>query len=388
MKIAFYTFTVLEHGGGLEKYYIETAAGLMQSVPNDLSISIVTLDEKILKHTHRLLSVYYLKKFDKQIRLREDTINIQKKLGKVRYVKCRSFRELKQELANYDIIYAKNEILDLSVLKFLRYKKLPPIIVGVHTPIHYPYAPSFHAKLHNLLYLGLPYKYLLKGVSRIHVPNSNDYELTKDRLRCKRVNKILYPFQSHKKRIRTNESTKFRIIFVGRITEQKGVDVLIDCVSRLSRESLFQYLEFKVAGTGDRALTENIKQLSLQHNNVSYLGHVENERINSLYDWADAVVIPSRYETVSYVALEAGANGKIAIASDIPGPREVIKNAKTGFLIDLDSDQFAQKIKELYEMKKRDKKNFNQIGQTAQAHIAKKFDPQSIYKQLHTMFKS
>jgi hypothetical protein len=57
-------------------------------------------------------------------------------------------------LRRCDVVYAKNEVLDLSVLQMIRAKQLPPIICGVHTPMRYPRAVSPQARLHNRLYLG------------------------------------------------------------------------------------------------------------------------------------------------------------------------------------------------------------------------------------------
>ena len=97
MKIIFFTNTILEHGGGLEKYFIETTHALLLRHPED-QITVVTFNEKRTETLQHLLSFYYWKKMPIENIYREKTEDILQKLGGVSYVKCDSFRMLRKVL--------------------------------------------------------------------------------------------------------------------------------------------------------------------------------------------------------------------------------------------------------------------------------------------------
>lgn len=386
MRIAFFTNTILEHGGGLEKYFIETAVALTERYP-ELEVTIVTFDEKRTEMLQHLLSVYYMKKMPVQNIYREKTEDIMGKIGRVRYIKCHSFAQVKSELKKANVIYSKNEIIDLSILKYFGHDELPPIIAGVHTPIFYPIALSFHSKLHNFLYGGFLYSFLLKGLSGVHVTNESNMNLLKKMGFSGVVTKIFNPFSFQDKSISWNRSDTFRVLFVGRINREKGIDLFIDCVHALSYEENFSKYEFKIAGSGDVEFIKKLKALDAAYENVQYVGHVLNTAVDALYDWADIVLIPSHFETANYVALEAGANGKVVLASNIPGPQDIIQDGETGYLLPLDVKVFVQKIKELFGLKIREPQVLEKIGLNAKERVRTCFDPEILYSQFYSMLQ-
>lgn len=388
MKIAFFTNTILEHGGGLEKYFIEVSSKLSKRYP-DLDISIVTFNEQRTEMLQRALSFYYFKKMPISNIYREKTDVILKKLGRVRYIRCASFREVKHELMKYDVIYSKNELVDLSILKSFGYRNLPPIIVGAHTPIRIPTAITKHDRLHNFLYLGFLYKTLLRGTSAVHVINGDDADLLKNHFKHKNIYKILPPFPSKKDApaaYDTNEG-ELRILYAGRLTAQKGMDILLGCIRQLSKGSIFPFLKFRLAGSGEPDFVEKFHELSREYPNVEYLGHVPSAEMDTLYQWADIVLVPSYVETGNYISLEAGANGKIVVVSDLSGPREIVRDGETGFLVRPAAEEFIRKVEELYAMKKEDVESFNAIGKRAKRYIEERFAPDTIYRQFRSMIE-
>lgn len=387
MKIVFFTHTVLEHGGGLEKYFIEVTSELAKRYL-DFEISIVTLNEKRAERLQKFLSVYYRKRLPVSNIYREKTEAIIEKLGRVQYIKCATLSDVRRELKQYDLIYSKNELLELSILKWLGYNSLPPIIVGMHTPVYIPFPMSGHDRLHNVLYGGLLYKFLLRGTRAVHVINGDDLKLLRVKFQQSSVFKILLPFVSKtpKKNI-TNDAGdgNFHVAFIGRMTNQKGVDILLECFDQLRGGDDFSSLRFRFAGDGDTDIVNVFRELDRQYENVEYLGHIPNSDIDALYQWADVVLIPSRSETANYVVLEAGSNGKIVLVSDIPGPREAVVNGVTGFLLPLDASAFTEKIVSLFHLKREKQGVFEEIGEQAQVRIREVFSPDTIYEQFRAM---
>lgn len=390
MKIAFFTNTILEHGGGLEKYFIEMTAALSERY-DGMDFSIITFNERRTELLQHLLSFYYLKKMPVSNIYREKTDDILKNLGRVRYIKCASFGAVKNELQKYDVIYAKNEIIDLGILKSFGYANLPPVIVGVHTPVYIPNSASGHDRLHNFLYNGFLYKFLLGGTSMAHVINSDDEKLLKEKFSYSSVRKILLPFRFDisKTQGQGNSSHEpFRILFVGRLTALKGIDILLECIDQLLKKPDFSMFRFRIVGSGEPDFVKKILDLSNEYENIEYLGHVPNKEINAVYQWADVVVVPSRFETANYVALEAGSNNRIVIGSDVSGLRETIQNNETGFLIPVDPTSLREKIEHLKALKKDDIGEFEKIGIRAALRISERFDPDIIYGQFRDMLIS
>ncbi len=76
-----------------------------------------------------------------------------------------------------------------------------------------------------------------------------------------------------------------------------------------------------------------------------FVGWVDSERIPDLLTLADMVVMPSASEGMSLACLEAMACGRLVIASDILGMREIISDGETGLLFRMgDVEDLAAKI--------------------------------------------
>lgn len=389
MKIAFFTNTILEHGGGLEKYFIDVSSELAKRYPDD-EISVITFNERRTEALQRVLSLYYAKEMPISNIYREKTEDILRKLGRARYIKCASFRELKKELSRHDVVYSKNEIIDLSILKWFGYGSLPPVIVGAHTPVRILHPISGHDRLHNFLYMGFLYKFLLEGTKAAHVLNADDQRLFRERLfsKSKSIHKILLPFHVSEKEIgRLSSHDELNVLFVGRLTALKGLDVLFSCIRILGRTDEFGSIKFRIAGSGESDLTRDARALSEEYSNVEYQGHVPHDEMDSLYRWSDIVIIPSRHETANYVVLEATEFARVVVASDIPGPREAIRNGKTGFLLPVDAKSFAETILFLLKTKKERPKDLIDMGNAAREYVRGKFDPDNVYGQFRSMLE-
>lgn len=139
------------------------------------------------------------------------------------------------------------------------------------------------------------------------------------------------------------QSDGSRLLYIGRLSNEKGVDVLLRAL-KLTTE------ELDIAGTGpDELKLKNLtKELELE-NRVTFHGHVAGETLEKLKREAKAVILPSIWaENMSLVLLESLAYGKFIIASASGGTPELIEDNRTGFLFKPgDAKQLAQKINDL-----------------------------------------
>ena len=136
------------------------------------------------------------------------------------------------------------------------------------------------------------------------------------------------------------------ILFVGRIEQIKGIDVLLRALARLlsSRPDLRSDVCLLVIGgaldPGDDAPeTEKVLELRrLVHEhrmeaNVSFVGSRDQEELALYYAAADVCAVPSLTESFGLVALESMACGTPVVATKVGGLQEVVKDGESGLLV-------------------------------------------------------
>jgi len=119
----------------------------------------------------------------------------------------------------------------------------------------------------------------------------------------------------------------FTFIFIGRLIPQKGVDILLTSFSKMKSKA-----KLLIVGEGKdrKSLDEQAQRLNLS-DCVEFLGIRQD--IPELLSTSDCFVLPSRYEGLPMVLLEALAAGKPAITSDFESARDVIDEGKNGLIV-------------------------------------------------------
>jgi glycosyltransferase involved in cell wall biosynthesis len=143
---------------------------------------------------------------------------------------------------------------------------------------------------------------------------------------------------------------QFLILYVGRVCRQKGTDLLVEAYSRLRAEG--RNVRMVVAGPigqfGHEGSDEITHDLGQQQG--LYLGPVDEAILPSIYNMADAFVLPTRTnEMFGMAAIEAQACGRPVICSDHGGLPEVVP-ASSGLLFEPgDIDGLAQQLRVLMD---------------------------------------
>lgn len=117
------------------------------------------------------------------------------------------------------------------------------------------------------------------------------------------------------------------LFFVGRITPEKGVQVLLRAMPLLQEK--YPNVRLLVAGKNSEQMQTLVDELCIGEI-VKLLGFIDGETRNCLYNIVDAAIIPSLYEPFGIVALEAMAAGCNIIVSDVGGLSEVVEHRHTG----------------------------------------------------------
>lgn len=382
MKIAFYMTTILEHGGGLEKYLVDVASEL--SNRKEIKADVITMNDWITKRISFLISIYFFKKTQKEI-YNEPIASIIKRLNKAKYYKCSSFQELRERLNQYDLIYSKNELLEAFILKFIiGYRSIPPVIFGGHTPLYYPKPKTFRSRLRNILYNSVIYKFLCSGVKSFHAINSSDEERYRLLFPNKKTVKVYNPFDFSEffnlsKKYKYNfkfESNKFNVAWVGRLTEQKGIVGLVKIIESINSSIYGEKFVWNIVGSGREK--DKILKLAKSWKNVNYLGFVENCYVPSILSKSNCFISTSEWEGFPYNFLEAQSFGLPVVSFDISGCNDIIENEVNGILVK-NENQFKKALIDLL----LEKREFIDI----KTFVRRKFNKVDIYNELVKLFK-
>ncbi len=121
-----------------------------------------------------------------------------------------------------------------------------------------------------------------------------------------------------------------KILFVGRLVFQKGLDILVKALGEL-RELPWH---LRLVGDGPhRSELESLAKGFGISDRIEFKGWVGKEEVTKEYQDANLFVFPSRHEGMSNAVLEAMASGLPVVASSIAGNEELVVQGKTGVLV-------------------------------------------------------
>lgn len=130
------------------------------------------------------------------------------------------------------------------------------------------------------------------------------------------------------------------VLFLGRLAYIKGPDLLVDSFAMISRSAPDTRLVIAGPDCGMRAALERkVRSLKLT-GRVMFLGYVNEEARHELYRRAAFLVVPSRSEVMSMVALEAAAAGIPVLLTDRCGFDEV-EEVGGGLVVAADAEALA-----------------------------------------------
>jgi glycosyltransferase involved in cell wall biosynthesis len=368
MKIAIYSPLNLDIGAGAERWIGQVASSL-----SDRGHRVIVLttrsgnqnDSSIKKN----MNSHGVRVFE------FDTSIIPFKIPKI---SC--FREIVRLATNVDILYFNNAFALNEILIFLiRKTSKAKVISGSHGT--FPEEGGLTRRIYHR-FINIP---ISKTFDAHHVLNKDRETILKAR-GFSNLYRIPNGVDVTEFSLKQKDDI-FTVMFAGSMIQQKGIDRLALAIESLNNSSKSrEEIKFIIFGAGP--LSSIAKKLSDKFDNVNFFGYADRTELVSTYETSHVFVLPSRFEEFALVCLEAHAAGTPVIASDIPGPRDLVEDSVTGFIIDSGKpDEIVQSIlhlKHLWYFKPRDYKNYCSNAR----QNALKYDSRIIIDRLEKMMIS
>lgn len=160
--------------------------------------------------------------------------------------------------------------------------------------------------------LGMP------AAKLVHAPNAASYELAPEA-----IDRIMAE--------RRTRSGKLRVAYIGRFDRQKGLDRLVGIVKAVNARAL--PVEWRFVGASVLPGGQADAELAV----LEPYRHPPTRSADELTDhlaWADVLLMPSYYEGVPLMMLEALRVGVVPIATRVGAVHEILKHGRDGFLVE------------------------------------------------------
>ena len=169
-----------------------------------------------------------------------------------------------------------------------------------------------------------------------------------------------------------------RVVYVGRLTQEKGIPLLMEAWDRYTSRCDNGSLELCVAGAGP--LEDTVERWAADRDSVKWLGMLSQQECAILIAGARAVLVPSQWEeTFGLVAVEAMAAGVPPVAPAHGSFPELVTNGVDGVLFEAgNADSLANLIRDVQERPER----YEALGRAARGTYEQRFSREANVNQL------
>lgn len=185
---------------------------------------------------------------------------------------------------------------------------------------------------------------------------------------------------AHEPRHAAWDDARLKVLFVGRLDRQKGVDILLDAVRGLDERIAVRIVGQAVVAAGDPA-----GHRRLAH--VDFLGWQDKAAVAAQINACDVVVMPSRWEGFGLVAVEAMRAGKPVLASAVGGLPEVVVDGQTGRLVTPgDAGALAAALRDLGDLYRTDRAALQRMGEAGRQRFLARFSSRQTHERLAQLY--
>ena len=223
-------------------------------------------------------------------------------------------------------------------------KTRSPLIYTVHDQS--PYTAAFRGleRLTRVLaYLALEYRTVHK-VHHVIAVSRHVYRELIEWIGLLKERVSLIPNGVDTEYFKPSGNKKPYILFVGRLTKRKGIDILVRAFAKIAG----RFPETKLIIVGDGEEKKNILNMAIRlniYNRMLLLSNIPANILRRLYAESSIFVLPSRGEGLPLSLLEAMSSQCAVIATKVSGVTDVIDHMENGIIIELDNiEQLANTL--------------------------------------------
>lgn len=242
--------------------------------------------------------------------------------------------------------------VEKSVLGWNIIRPKAKLVFTVHDPVpHSGQGSKIFTPLIKKISMGLVEHYFVHGPYCKH-QMFHHYNLTKNDVSV--IYHGPYDFYDDNKRYERQDKT---ILFFGALRPNKGIELLARVIREL--EKVRPDIKFIVAGTPalkgvtDSSWEKKIKSILKDlksYNNVEVIDkYIKEEEVGTLFKKSDLTVLPYKDATQSGVAMVAMPLGSVVLATSKGDLPFVVKDKKTGFVVDYSVEELKSKIIEIFK---------------------------------------
>jgi glycosyltransferase involved in cell wall biosynthesis len=239
------------------------------------------------------------------------------------------------------------------------------------------------SKFLDFLIIKFSQKLYLDGKSQINFLLKNNFSKNKLSLIAKgsmkgvNLNKFKYKKSNRKKKLikyKISNNTLI-LLFLGRISHEKGIDTYLQTIKQLSNEG-HDIIGF-IVGRDEKGILREYKRKNRDFKKYfRYFNYTDQPE--SFLQLSDIVLIPSSREGFCQVAIEASACEVPIVGFDVIGLKDSIRHKKTGYVVPYnDKIQFKEKIKQLIN----DSDLRQKIGKQGREFVKKNFVEDYVLKE-------
>ncbi|TWT44495.1 Glycogen synthase [Phycisphaerae bacterium RAS1] len=171
------------------------------------------------------------------------------------------------------------------------------------------------------------------------------------------------------------------VLFAGRMTSQKGPDLLLKAIPRILQAQPDATVVF--AGDGDmRAALEHGARWAGLGSATRFVGHKSGQDLVNLFRSADVVCVPSRNEPFGIVVLEAWSARKAVVATRNGGPGEFVRHEHNGLTVRADADAIGWGLR----VALHDAKHARRLGQNGRREAESRFSWDRIARETERVY--
>jgi len=168
----------------------------------------------------------------------------------------------------------------------------------------------------------------------------------------------------------------------GRLTHQKGFDLLIEAVSRINMNKYPCTILIAGRGKHRRRLEQMVKDRNLEKH-IKLIGFQQN--LPGIIIAADFIIMSSRQEGMPNIIMESMALGKPVLAADVNGVPELVEHDKTGFIFEPHNIEAITRSM-VWVLKNRHSDQIKSWGVKAREAVAHKFTMDIMLDNLEAYF--